>query len=272
MATFLLLCILASSFLAAACAGNFYQDVDITWGSGRGQIMDGGNLLSLTLDKDSGSGFQSNKEYLFGRFDVQMKLVPGNSAGTVTTFYLSSDPGPTHDEIDLEFLGNLSGSPYTLHTNVYVKGKGAKEQEFDLWFDPTKDFHTYSVIWNPQRIIILVDYIPIRVFENQESIGIPFANSQPMRVYATIWDADQWATRGGLVKTDWSKAPFTAYYRNFNVQTTDSNGNKAWLTQGLGIKDRKWIRWAQKFHMIYNYCTDPKRHSDRRECRKSRFL
>ncbi|KAF3444970.1 hypothetical protein FNV43_RR14663 [Rhamnella rubrinervis] len=279
----LLLSVYVMSCLLGACAGDFYQDMEITWGDHRAKILNGGQLLTLSLDKASGSGFQSKHEYLFGRIDVQIKLVPGNSAGTVTAYYLSSQ-GPTHDEIDFEFLGNLSGQPYTLHTNVFTQGKGNREQQFHLWFDPTKAFHTYSLLWNPQRIIFLVDNIAIRVFNNLEKIGVPFPNKQAMRVYSSLWNADDWATQGGRVKTDWSKAPFTAYYRNFNAinvcdintSSSSSSSSPSCLNnnQGLDAPGRNKLRWVQSKYMIYNYCSDLKRfpHGLPPECKRSRFL
>ncbi|KAM7497781.1 hypothetical protein LguiA_022195 [Lonicera macranthoides] len=165
----LLPCIFLACLVASSSA-NFYQDAQITWGDQRAKILNGGQLLTLSLDQASGAGFQSKYEYLFGRFDMQLKLVPGNSAGSL------SSQGPGHDEIDFEFLGNSSGNPYTVHTNVYAQGKGEKEQQFHLCF--------------------LVDNIPIRVFHNSEAIGIPFPKNQPMRVYASLWNADDWATQG----------------------------------------------------------------------------
>ncbi|PWA67523.1 putative xyloglucan endotransglucosylase/hydrolase protein 25 [Artemisia annua] len=257
MASFKLNTSLLLILFAIANASNFNNDFDITWGADRGKIA--GDILTLSLDRISGSGFQSKKEYHFGRIDMQLKLVPGNSAGTVTAYYLSSQ-GPTHDEIDFEFLGNETGQPYTLHTNVYTQGKGEREQQFRMWFDPTSRFHTYSIMWSPQTIVFLVDETPIREFRNMERIGVPYPNRQPMRLYSSLWNADQWATRGGLVKTDWTKAPFTASYRNFNVKPN-------LLTQLDSVRNRR-LRWVKKNHMIYSYCTDTKRfpHGFPKEC------
>lgn len=247
-------------------SADFTTDVEITWGGGRGKVLNG-NLLQLGLDRGSGSGFQSRSEYLFGRIDMDIKLVPGNSAGTVTTYYLSSQ-GPTHDEIDFEFLGNATGEPYVLHTNVFSQGKGGREQQFYLWFDPRTDFHTYSILWNPQQIIFYVDRTPIRVFRNTESTrGVPYLKSQPMRLYSSLWDAEDWATRGGLVKTDWKQAPFIASYKNLHAdacvwssgRSMCSPSSSTWWDQSLDENAAQKLRWVRKNYMIYNYCTDSKR-------------
>lgn len=37
----------------------------------------------------SGAGFSSKNKYMFGKVTVQIKLVEGDSAGTVTAFYVS---------------------------------------------------------------------------------------------------------------------------------------------------------------------------------------
>ncbi|KAH7528917.1 hypothetical protein FEM48_Zijuj05G0128600 [Ziziphus jujuba var. spinosa] len=227
-------------------AGNFYQDFDITWGVGRGKILNNGQLLTLTLDKASGSGFQSKNQYLFGKIDMQIKLVPGNSAGTVTAYYLRSE-GSSWDELDFEFLGNLSGDPYIVHTNVYTQGKG------------DRDFY--------------VDGTPLREFKNVESIGVKYPKNQPMKIYSSLWNADDWARRGGLIKTDWSKAPFTVSCRNFNGDQaciwssrssscnskSKSNGASFLLSQELDSSSQQRLQWVQKNYMIYNYRTDTKR-------------
>jgi beta-glucanase (GH16 family) len=261
MYTPFLLLFLLLTLSAALVSANFYSDFDITWGDDRAKILDNGQQLQLTLDRTSGCGIQSKQEYLFAKIDMQIKLIPGNSAGTVTTYYLSSQ-GPKHDEIDFEFLGNLSGDPYVMHTNVFAQGLGNREQQFYLWFDPTLDFHTYSVLWTSNQIIFSVDGTPVRVFKNRETelgkvdTNYHYPKSQAMRIYSTLWNADDWATRGGLVKTDWTKSPFAASFRNFNAVTSSSNST---AEEALDSNQERSLQWVQKNYMIYDYCADTKR-------------
>nr|GLL44275.1 xyloglucan endotransglucosylase/hydrolase protein 22-like isoform X1 [Ipomoea trifida]GMD74257.1 xyloglucan endotransglucosylase/hydrolase protein 24-like [Ipomoea batatas] len=266
--------------------GSFHREFLLSWGDHHCKILEDGELLTLELDRSSGAGFESKKEFIFCKIDMRIKLVPGDSAGTVTTYYLSSD-GDHHDEIDFEFLGNSSGNPYTLHTNVFSQGRGDREVQFFLWFDPTADFHTYTILWNPKSIIFYVDGTPIREFRNAEKIGVPFPKDQPMRLYSSIWNADSWATQGGRVKTNWTLAPFVAAYRNFSAEgcvwsrpgrSSSCNldddaaltAENSWFNTELNRWTRARMRTIQRRHMVYNYCTDKwrfRRRGPGRECR-----
>lgn len=178
---FLLYSVSMFSLCIASAGGTFQQEFDISWGDGRGKMLNNGNLLTLSLDKTSGSGFQSKNEYLFGKIDMQLKFVPGNSAGTVTAYYVSFSPPIINHcnimvneifcvrtylesscrrtvqrmtrltlnfwEIWVEILTHF------IQINVFTQGKGNREQQFKLWFDPTKNFHTYSLLWNPHHIM-----------------------------------------------------------------------------------------------------------------------
>lgn len=83
---FLHLLLLLTLFLAAS--SDFTTDVDLTWGGDRAKISENGGLLQLSLDKSSGAGFQSKQEYLYAKIDMKIKVVPSNSAGTVTAYYV----------------------------------------------------------------------------------------------------------------------------------------------------------------------------------------
>ncbi|RLM68835.1 hypothetical protein C2845_PM17G10630 [Panicum miliaceum] len=98
----------------------FQRNYVPTWAADHIRYVDGGREVQLVLDRSTGTGFQTRGSYLFGHFSMHTKLVGGDSAGTVTAFC----------------------------TNVFTGGKGDDEQRIYLWFDPTKEFHSYAVLWN----------------------------------------------------------------------------------------------------------------------------
>eukprot|EP01018_Ginkgo_biloba_P006615 Gb_10644 [translate_table: standard] len=213
----------------------FLEAFRITWAVDHIKQVAGGNAIQLVLDQSSGSGFASKTRYLFGHVSMKIKLVPGDSAGTVTAFY------------------------------------GDREQRINLWFDPSANFHTYSILWNHYHVVFFVDEFPIRVYKNNEARGIPYPKSQPMGIYSTLWEADDWATRGGLEKIDWSKAPFIASYKDFDIEACSvlnskicaSNPNNWW--EGVSYRQltplqARQYKWVRLNHMIYDYCTDKTRY------------
>lgn len=270
----LVLCLILAVVSCGVVKGRpatFQQDFRVTWSESHIRQIDGGKTVLLVLDQTSGCGFASKYQYLFGRVSMKIKLVPGDSAGTVAAFYMISEIFGKRDELDFEFLGNRSGQPYTVQTNVYANGKGDREQRVNLWFDPSIAFHEYAIQWNHQRIVFSVDGVPIRVFKNNEARGVPYPKLQPMGIYSTLWEADDWATRGGLEKIDWSKAPFNAYYTDFDIEGCKvpgpagcaSNPNNWW--EGAAYKElspeaARRYRWVRVNHMIYDYCTDKARY------------
>ncbi|RZC68601.1 hypothetical protein C5167_031839 [Papaver somniferum] len=238
-----------------------------TWSPDHIKYFNGGKDIQLHLDNWTGAGFHSKESYLFGYFHMHIKLVAGDSAGTVTAFFLSSNNNE-HDEVDFEFLGNRTGQPYILQTNVFTGGSGNREQRINLWFDPTAAYHTYSVLWNDYHITFFVDDIPIRIFKNNQKLGVKYPFNQPMKLYSSLWNGEDWATRGGLEKTDWSKAPFIASYKGFHIDGCATSVNakfcatkgKMWWDQqkyrDLDAAQYRRLMWVRRKFTIYNYCTD----------------
>jgi len=181
-----------------------------------------------------------------------------------------------HDEIDMEFLGTIPGEPYTLQTNVYVRGSGdgrivGREMRFHLWFDPTAGYHTYAILWNPDAITFFVDDVPVRRYERRAELTFP---DRPMWMYGSIWDASDWATDDGRHRADYRYQPFVARLDRFVVAGCSVNATPACRPvpaspAGAGLKAQQYaaMRWAQREHMVYYYCNDFRRdHSLTPEC------
>ncbi|KAL8526132.1 hypothetical protein ACS0TY_015383 [Phlomoides rotata] len=255
----------------------FYQGYRNLWGATHQSVDNNG--ITMWLDSSSGSGFKSVKPFRSGYFGASIKLQPGYTAGVITAFYLSNSevhPG-FHDEVDIEFLGTTFGKPYTLQTNVYVRGTGdgniiGREMKFHLWFDPTQNFHHYAIFWSPNEIIFFVDDIPIRRYPRKSATTFPL---RPMWVYGSIWDASSWATEDGKYKIDFRYQPFVGKFINFKASGCTAY-SPAWChpvsaspfrSGRLSGHQTRAMEWVQSHNKVYDYCKDYKRdHSKTPEC------
>ncbi|RWW89426.1 hypothetical protein BHE74_00001623 [Ensete ventricosum] len=239
---------------------NFANDTVPSWGAQNVRVSADGENLTLTLNNQTGCRIDTINRFMFGSIEMHIKLVAGNSAGTVTSYYMSSD-GSAHDEIDFEFLGNSTGQPYIIHTNVYAQGIGNKEQQFYPWVESTNEDdeppHTVFI-----RCRWFVDGTPIRVFRNYETLGIPYPSKQAMKAYSSIWNGEGWATEGGRVKIDWRSAPFVAGYARLGLRAcvwNDSQCVSTYPSSTLAPDQRTQMATIRDSYMIYDYCRDTTR-------------
>ncbi|KAG2680370.1 hypothetical protein I3760_11G096700 [Carya illinoinensis] len=238
-----------------------------------------GKGVRLLLDRFTGSGFISSKLYKHGFFSANIKLPSDYTAGICVAFYTSNGDvfEKSHDELDFEFLGNLQGKPWRFQTNLYGNGSTnrGREERYRLWFDPTKEFHRYSILWTAKNIIFYIDEVPIREVVRNDAMGGDYP-SKPMSLYATLWDASNWATSGGKYKVNYKYAPFVAEFKDLvlegcptdPIQQVSDAGVCVEKEFNLNSQDYAMVtperrlamrKFRQKF-MYYSYCYDTLRY------------
>ncbi|GAB2231257.1 hypothetical protein Droror1_Dr00027546 [Drosera rotundifolia] len=247
-------------------ADPFDDNYSIKYG-GNEVMKYGADQVTLRLDEyGGGCGIWSKESFGSGIFTMMIKVPPGYSAGVVSTFYLMEEgvEREIHDEIDIEFLGDVSGQFVTLQTNMYANGEGHREERFRLWFDPSANFHQYQILWNQHQIVFYVDRWPIRVFKNNERNQVNYPK-QPLRVEASIWDGSAWASHG--LHVNWTSGPFDASYQRFDIngcpaQNNDCNAIKPeyFWNYKVSLSPKAWrmMEYIRNKYINYDYCKDRK--------------
>jgi xyloglucan:xyloglucosyl transferase len=91
-----------------------------------------------------------------------------------------------------------------------------------------------------------------------------------MGLYASLWNGDSWATQGGLVKTNWTHAPFIVSFKDFTTLdgcvVTDNDITPCTATathwwedsayQTIDHNQAEQILWVKNYYEVYDYCTD----------------
>ncbi|KAJ9563688.1 hypothetical protein OSB04_008848 [Centaurea solstitialis] len=244
---------------------SFDEGYSHLFGDNNLMVFKDGKSVHLSLDQNTGSGFVSQDLYLHGFFSASIKLPADYTAGVVVAFYMSNGDifEKNHDEIDFEFLGNIRGKEWRGNGSTNV----GREERYGLGFDPSDDFHQYSILWTHTHIIFYVDDIPIREIKRTGSMGGDFP-SKPMTLYATIWDASEWATNGGKYKVNYKYAPYVAEFSNFvlhgcTVDPIELSSVKCeaapkpnTIPTGITSSQRAKMEGFRKKHMQYSYCYD----------------
>jgi len=115
-----------------------------------------------------------------------------------------------------------------------------------------------------------VDDVPIREIRRIEAMGHDFP-SKPMSLYATIWDASEWATNGGKYKVDYRYAPYVAQFSDLvlhgcavdpidKARKCNDVGSSGLIPRGITPLQRLKMSSFRKQHMTYSYCYDRARY------------
>ncbi len=175
----------------------------------------GGRMALRLTDADhrgrgnTGASYKSRGLYHYGRYDAVMK--PARGAGVISAFYTYTGPvyGDPHDEIDFEFLGRNTKE---VQLNYFVNGAPQLGLGVPLGFDAADDFHLYTIIWAPGRIVWKVDNREIYRIEGP----LAATPQHPGKIIADIWaakDLNKWAGR-----LDDQALPATAIVRCISFQ------------------------------------------------------
>ncbi|XP_071706042.1 probable xyloglucan endotransglucosylase/hydrolase protein 30 [Rutidosis leptorrhynchoides] len=240
--------------------------------------FDDDNTVHLHLNEYTGAGFRSSDLYNHGLFSAKIKLPSEYTAGVVVAFYTSNGDvfEKTHDELDFEFLGNIKGKPWRFQTNLYGNGSTSRgrEERYTLWFDPSKAYHRYTILWTSSKIIFYIDDVPIREVLRSEEMGSDFP-SKPMALYATIWDASNWATNGGKYKVNYKYAPFVTEMTDLVLHGCVSDPIQQLVAENcvemdkqletihynnITPKQRGAMKRFREKYMYYSYCYDTLRY------------
>ncbi|KAG8076643.1 hypothetical protein GUJ93_ZPchr0006g40766 [Zizania palustris] len=218
--------------------------------------------------------------YQHGFFSASIKLPSDYTAGVVVAFYVSNGDvfEKRHDELDFEFLGNIRGKPWRVQTNMYGNGSVSRgrEERYVLPFDPTTEFHRYSILWTRAAVVFFVDDVPVREVRRSAAMAGDFP-SKPMFLYATVWDASTWATSGGRYSVNYRYGPFVASFTDLAllgcrvdpIQMPSSGSAEctavedALLASDLAVmtlEKQQAMRRFREHNMVYSYCYDTLRY------------
>lgn len=180
-----------------------------TWFEHGGQLgrercyVNDGFLHMEIINKDGkilSSAIQTNKKYLYGKWEARLKV--SSVAGVLNSFYTIDwgDGSATRQEVDLEFLTkSFKEKVGEVHLAVHAHNLKSfnTNPDLSLDFNPSDDFHVWSIDITPEFIEWSVDDKTLLVYKYSEhEIKI----DKPYTVKLNTWSQPGWV--GGPSEPD----------------------------------------------------------------------
>lgn len=184
----------------------------------------------LEVRNYSAAAISSSKQYLFGRFEAEIRA--SNVSGIVTGFFLHRDS--PRQEIDIEIPGDR---PDCLLVNVFYN-PGHEDVRYDygyrgspccikLPFDASQSIHRFAIEWEPEEIRWFVDDILVHRRSQWDPTPIPHL---PMMLHVNAWPTRSRELAGKL-KTH--RLPTSVIVKSIEL---DAYPSRATVTSGPQIE------------------------------------
>jgi len=183
-------------------------------------VQDGILDLSLTAAPDDtakpfrGVEMRSIETFTYGKFEASVRFASGSAV--VSSLVAIYTPWPPDDwnEIDIEFLGKNNDRIQCNHmVNIPPADPETGHIQFPemlyLDFDPSADFHTYSIEWVPEEVRFFID--GVLMYTATEEVSYL---TLPQNILLTIWASDSVGWAGAV---DDTTAPTAVSYDWFKV-------------------------------------------------------
>ena len=117
-----------------------------------------------------GGSIQTKNHYRYGKWEARLK--PSSESGVVNAFFIWSDANG--QEVDFEFLPYTFGAGIgQVHLAVHKNGfSNHFVREIDLGFNPSDDFHNYSLEIYRDKVVWLADDIVLAEYVYDDEVSI----------------------------------------------------------------------------------------------------
>lgn len=175
------------------------------------QIRDGRLIIKANKEQFENHAYTSARltsrykgDWTYGRIEIRAKLPTGRGIWPAI-WMLPSNPGnggwPMDGEIDImENVGYWPDSLFgTVHTGAYNGMKGTQQSKGIAVSTLSKEFHTYSVEWDKDQIVFMIDHEPYHRFTNDhKNTRDTWPFDQPFHLVMNVAVGGHWGGKYGV--------------------------------------------------------------------------